>query len=76
MKEDMICELKLFLRKCHGHKGEIPVFLNGRLSSPEELVDVMVYERGYYTFMADLLRDESNEIIAVNYNPVSLMDVM
>jgi len=76
MKEAMVYELKLFLKKCHGQKGEIPVFLNGRLSSPEEIVEIMVYERGHYTFMADLLRDEDDKICAVNYNPIRLKDVM
>ena len=49
---------------------DVPVYLCGRPSSLGEVASRQVRERGVYTYMADLERDDTGRISRVSYDRV------
>ena len=50
---------------------DVPVFLCGRPSTLKEVAKMQVREKGSYTYMADMIRDDDGKLLSVCYDKVS-----
>lgn len=53
--------------------NDAPVILCGRRSSLEEVARLQVMEKGRYTYMADVIKNEEGETLKVCYDRISWM---
>ena len=67
-KKEMVADCIRELRCMMGE--DIPVFLCGKPSSIKEVAKMQVCEKGSYTYMADMVRDDDGNLLSVCYDKV------
>lgn len=73
MDDRMQLEVEYFLELCDVMGEEVPVYLCGHPSSLSEVAVAQVRERGIYTYMADVERNEKGELLKVSYDRIEVV---
>lgn len=72
MNEKMQIQLEMFSELSKHVGNGIPIFLGGRMSTPNEVVEeVLVKEENIY--MADFVRDDNGCLLQVRYDRISIV---